>query len=478
MSTWETVIGLEIHAQLATKSKIFSGASTVFGSDPNTQACAVDLGLPGVLPVLNAEAVRMAVTFGVAIDAEITRSSVFARKNYFYPDLPKGYQISQFELPIVGPGNITITPEEGVNKVIGVTRAHLEEDAGKSMHDQFPDQTGVDLNRAGTPLLEIVSEPDMRSAKEAVAYARKIHALVQYLEICDGNMQEGSFRCDANVSVRPKGQEKLGTRAELKNINSFRFLERAINFEIERQIDVIEDGGKVVQETRLYDADKDETRSMRSKEEANDYRYFPDPDLLPVVVSDEDIDQIRTNLPELPEQKRQRYIDDLQLSEYNAEILTSSRETAYYFETALAQLPEQASPLSNWILGDLAGALNKSDIGIEQSPITPDMLSGLVTRIVDNTISGKIAKQVFEAMWQGEGTADEIIEAKGLKQITDSGAIESLIDEVIAANPDQVEQFRAGKDKVLGFFVGQIMKQSKGKANPAQVNQLLREKLK
>jgi len=478
MSAWETVIGLEIHAQLATKSKIFSGASTAFGSDPNTQACAVDLGFPGVLPVLNAEAVRMAVKFGVAIDAEITRQSVFARKNYFYPDLPKGYQISQFELPIVGRGDITISPEEGVSKVVGVTRAHLEEDAGKSLHEEFPDQTGVDLNRAGTPLLEIVSEPDMRSAKEAVAYARKIHALVQYLEICDGNMQEGSFRCDANVSVRPKGEEKLGTRAELKNINSFRFLERAINFEIERQIDLIEDGGKVKQETRLYDADKGETRSMRSKEEANDYRYFPDPDLLPVAVSDDDIENIRASLPELPEQKRQRYINDLELSEYNAEVLTGNRETARYFEEALSQLPGQANPLANWILGDLAGALNKADIGIEHSPISPEMLSGLVARIADNTISGKIAKQVFEAMWQGEGSADAIIETKGLKQITDSGAIEGLIDEVIAANPDQVEQFRAGKEKVLGFFVGQIMKQSKGKANPAQVNQLLRDKLK
>ena len=478
MSSWETVIGLEIHAQLATKSKIFSGASTAFGSDPNTQACAVDLGFPGVLPVLNAEAVRMAIKFGVAIDAEITRRSVFARKNYFYPDLPKGYQISQFELPIVGKGAISISPEEGVSKVIGVTRAHLEEDAGKSLHDQFPEQTGVDLNRAGTPLLEIVSEPDMRSAKEAVAYARKIHALVQYLEICDGNMQEGSFRCDANVSVRPKGQEKLGTRAELKNINSFRFLERAINFEIERQIDLIEDGGEVVQETRLYDADKDETRSMRSKEEANDYRYFPDPDLLPVAVTDEDIKTIKATLPELPEQKRQRYISELALSDYNAEILTSNRETAQYFETALAQLPDQASTLANWILGDLAGALNKSDLDIDQSPISPKMLADLVMRISDNTISGKIAKQVFEAMWQGEGTTDEIIETRGLKQITDSGAIESIIDEVIAANPEQVEQFRAGKEKVLGFFVGQVMKQSKGKANPGQVNQLLRDKLK
>ena len=478
MAAWETVIGLEIHAQLATESKIFSGASTAFGAEPNTQACTVDLGFPGVLPVLNAEVVNMAVKFGVAIGAEITPISVFARKNYFYPDLPKGYQISQFELPIVGKGQLSISPEEGVSKLIGITRAHLEEDAGKSVHDAFPDQTGIDLNRAGTPLLEIVSEPDMRSAKEAVVYARKIHTLVRYLDICDGNMQEGSFRCDANVSVRPMGQEELGTRAELKNINSFRFLERAINYEIERQIDLIEDGGKVTQETRLYDADKNETRSMRSKEEANDYRYFPDPDLLPVAVTEDDIERIKASLPELPEQKRQRYIDNFGLSDYNAELLTASRETAEYFEQALAQDGGQASQLANWIVGDLMGALNKSDLEIQQSPVTPEMLAGLLQRIADNTISGKIAKQVFEAMWQGEGNADDIIESRGLKQITDSGAIESLIDEVIAANPDQVEQFRAGKEKVLGFFVGQIMKQSKGKANPGQVNQMLREKLK
>jgi len=478
MAAWETVIGLEIHAQLATSSKIFSGASTAFGAEPNTQACTVDLGFPGVLPVLNAEVVNMAVKFGVAIGAEITPISVFARKNYFYPDLPKGYQISQFELPIVGKGRLSISPEEGVSKEVGITRAHLEEDAGKSVHDEFPDQTGIDLNRAGTPLLEIVSEPDMRSAKEAVAYARKIHALVRYLDICDGNMQEGSFRCDANVSVRPMGQEELGTRAELKNINSFRFLERAINYEIERQIDLIEDGGKVVQETRLYDADKHETRSMRSKEEANDYRYFPDPDLLPVEVTEDDIVRIKASLPELPEQKRQRYIDNFGLSDYNAELLTANRETAEYFEQALAQDKGQAGQLANWILGDLSGALNKSDLEIQQSPVTPEMLAGLLQRIADNTISGKIAKQVFEAMWQGEGNSDDIIEARGLKQITDSSAIENLIDEVIAANPDQVEQFRAGKEKVLGFFVGQIMKQSKGKANPGQVNQMLRDKLK
>ncbi len=477
---WETVIGLEIHAQLATKSKIFSAASTAFGAEPNTQACAVDLGLPGVLPVLNAEVVRMAIKFGVAINAEIGHESVFARKNYFYPDLPKGYQISQFELPIVGKGELPITLEDGSVKLIGVTRAHLEEDAGKSLHDQFPGQTGIDLNRAGTPLLEIVSEPDMSSAREAVAYARKIHALVQYLEICDGNMQEGSFRCDANVSVRPVGQKELGTRAELKNINSFRFLERAINYEIERQIELIEDGGEVVQETRLYDADKHETRSMRSKEEANDYRYFPDPDLLPVRVTDDDIDAIRASLPELPEQKRQRYIAELKLSEYNAELLSGSREISQYFEAALEAASNQAAALANWILGDLTGAMNKSEqeMSFADAPIAPQQLAGLIARIADNTISGKIAKEVFEAMWNGEGDADAIIESKGLKQITDSGEIEAMIDEVIAANPGQVEQFRAGKEKVLGFFVGQIMKQSKGKANPGQVNQLLREKLK
>ncbi len=478
MSDWESVIGLEIHAQLATASKIFSGASTAFGADPNTQACAVDLGMPGVLPVLNREAVSMAIRFGVAIDAEIDRHSVFARKNYFYPDLPKGYQISQFELPIVGKGRISISPAEGEHKEVGITRAHLEEDAGKSIHDQFPEQSGIDLNRAGTPLLEIVSEPDMRSAKEAVAYARKIHSLVRYLEICDGNMQEGSFRCDANVSVRHKGEPELGTRAELKNINSFRFLERAINFEIERQIDLIEDGGRVVQETRLYDAERDETRSMRSKEEANDYRYFPDPDLLPVTVSDEDIARIRAELPELPEQKKQRYIDDLKLSDYNAELLTGNRDTALFFEAALAESPELSAQLVNWILGDLAGALNKAGLEISDSPIKPAMLTLLVARIADNTISGKIAKEVFDAMWQGEGSADDIIEARGLKQITDSGAIETLIDEVITANPEQVEQFRAGKEKVLGFFVGQVMKQSQGKANPGQVNAMLRDKLK
>jgi aspartyl-tRNA(Asn)/glutamyl-tRNA(Gln) amidotransferase subunit B len=475
---WETVIGLEIHAQLATKSKIFSGASTAFGAAPNTQACAVDLGLPGVLPVLNEEAVNMAIKFALAIDAEIGRESVFARKNYFYPDLPKGYQISQFELPIVGRGQVTISTGEGESKIVGVTRAHLEEDAGKSLHDQFPDMTGIDLNRAGTPLLEIVSEPDMRSAKEAVAYARKIHALVQYLGICDGNMQEGSFRCDANVSIRPLGERELGTRTELKNINSFRFLERAINFEVARQIEILEDGGRIVQETRLYDADRDETRSMRSKEEANDYRYFPDPDLLPVRIDDERIERIRATLPELPEAKRQRYVRELGLSDYNAELLSASREIADYFEAALAEAEALSVQLANWILGDVTGALNKADLGFADCPVSPRQLAGLLRRIADETISGKIAKEVFEAMWHGEGDADDIIEARGLKQISDSGAIEAMIDEVIAANPAQVEQYRAGKEKLLGFFVGQIMKQTRGKANPGQVNQLLREKLK
>lgn len=478
MSAWESVIGLEIHAQLATRSKIFSGASTAFGAGPNTQACAVDLGLPGVLPVLNHEAVNMAIRFGVAIDAEIDHRSVFARKNYFYPDLPKGYQISQYELPIVGKGHVSISLGENESKKIGITRAHLEEDAGKSIHDIFPEQSGIDLNRAGTPLLEIVSEPDMRSAAEAVAYARKIHSLLRYLEICDGNMQEGSFRCDANVSIRAKGDSKLGTRTELKNINSFRFLERAIKHEIGRQIDTLEDGGMVVQETRLYDAERDETRSMRTKEEANDYRYFPDPDLLPVTIGEDDIARIRAALPELPEQKKQRYIEQYELSDYNAELLTGNRDTAVYFEAALAAEPNLAALLANWILGDLAGALNKHNLEIQDSPIAPEALAGLLARLADDTISGKIAKEVFDAMWRGEGGADEIIEARGLKQITDSGAIEALVDAVIAENPDQVGQFLDGKDKVLGFFVGQVMKRSQGKANPGQVNAVLREKLK
>ncbi|HEB92259.1 MAG TPA: Asp-tRNA(Asn)/Glu-tRNA(Gln) amidotransferase subunit GatB [Gammaproteobacteria bacterium] len=473
---WEVVIGLEIHAQLATKSKIFSGASTAYGAAPNTQACAVDLGLPGVLPVLNKEAVCMAAKFGLAIGARVASRSVFARKNYFYPDLPKGYQISQFELPIVEGGYIDIDLDDGGSKRIDVTRAHLEEDAGKSLHEDVHGMTGIDLNRAGTPLLEIVSEPDMRCAKEAVAYMRKIHSLVRYLEICDGNMQEGSFRCDANVSVRPVGQKELGTRTELKNINSFRFVERAINFEIERQIDVLEGGGKIVQETRLYDADKDSTRAMRSKEEANDYRYFPDPDLLPVVIEPEFLDTLKTGLPELPDEKRQRFVDEFELGAYDAGVLTASREIAEYFEAVVAT--GGAAKLSaNWVMGELTGALNKGGQDIADSPVSAQMLGGMILRISDNTISGKIAKEVFEAMWAGEGDADTVIEAKGLKQITDTGAIESIIDEIIAANPGQVEQYRGGKDKLFGFFVGQVMKATQGKANPQQVNELLKAKL-
>lgn len=476
---WEVVIGLEIHAQLATKSKIFSSASTAYGAEPNTQACAVDLGLPGVLPVLNQEAVKMAIKFGLAIGAELPKRSVFARKNYFYPDLPKGYQISQFEHPIVAKGELSIELEDGSERIIGITRAHLEEDAGKSMHGNLHGQTGVDLNRAGTPLLEIVSDPDMRSAKEAVAYMKKIHSLVRYLEICDGNMQEGSFRCDSNVSVRPKGQKELGTRAEVKNVNSFRNVERAINIEIERQIELIEDGGTVVQETRLYDADKNETRSMRSKEEANDYRYFPDPDLLPVVLEQEMIEQIRATLPELPNAKRDRFVADMNLSLYDASVLTSSRELADYYETVLTASDNKDPKLcANWIITQLLGALNKAGIDISDSPISAQQLGGLLTRINDNTISGKIAKQIFDNLWNGEGKdADSIIESQGLKQVTDSGAIEALVDEVIANNPDQVEQYRNGKEQLLGFFVGQIMKASKGKANPAQVSELLKSKL-
>ncbi|MBD3610509.1 MAG: Asp-tRNA(Asn)/Glu-tRNA(Gln) amidotransferase subunit GatB [Gammaproteobacteria bacterium] len=474
---WETVIGLEIHAQLATSSKIFSGASTAYGAEPNTQACAVDLGLPGVLPVLNKEAVSMAVKFGTAVDAEIGRRSVFARKNYFYPDLPKGYQISQFELPIVGKGHVEIELEDGVSKTVGVTRAHLEEDAGKSLHEDFHGMTGIDLNRAGTPLLEIVSEPDMRSAKEAVAYMKKIHSLVTYLGICDGNMQEGSFRCDANVSVRLKGEEEFGTRAELKNINSFRFVERAINYEVERQIDVIESGGKIVQETRLYDADKDETRSMRGKEEANDYRYFPDPDLLPVEIEDSFIEATRAALPELPDQKKQRYISDFGLSSYDAGVLTASRDLASYFEQVVDLSGADAKQCANWVQGELSAALNKDGMEITDSPVSAEMLAGMMKRIADNTISGKIAKQVFQAMWAGEGDADTVIEAKGLKQITDSGAIEKLIDEILANNANQVEQYKSGNEKVFGFFVGQVMKASQGKANPQQVNELLKQKL-
>jgi len=475
---WETVIGLEIHVQLATNSKIFSGASTAYGAKPNTQACAVDLGLPGVLPVLNKEAVRMAAMFGLAVGAKVAERSVFARKNYFYPDSPKGYQISQFELPIVEHGTLEIVLNDGERKTIGITRAHLEEDAGKSLHEEFPDSTGIDLNRCGTPLIEIVSEPDMRSAEEAVAYMKKIHSIVRYLGISDGNMQEGSFRCDANVSMRPKGQEEFGTRTETKNLNSFRFVERAIHYEIERQIDVLEDGGEIVQETRLYDANKDETRSMRSKEEANDYRYFPDPDLLPVVIEPSFIEELRKQLPELPAEKITRFKQDYDLSDYDAENLVMNKETAEYFEEVVKNSNAKAKLAANWVLGDLSAALNQDDVEISDGPVSASMLTRLLDRIEDNTISSKIAKEVFQAMWSGEGDVDAIIESKGLKQITDSSEIEALVEQVVNDNPGQVEQYKSGKDKVFGFFVGQVMKLSKGKANPQQVNDLLKDKLK
>jgi aspartyl-tRNA(Asn)/glutamyl-tRNA(Gln) amidotransferase subunit B len=479
MTKWEVVIGLEVHAQLATRSKIFSGASTAYGAAPNTQACAVDLGLPGTLPVLNAEAVRMAAKFGLAVDATVAPRSVFARKNYFYPDLPKGYQISQYELPVVQQGQLAIELDDGAEKIIGITRAHLEEDAGKSLHEDFQGCSGIDLNRAGTPLLEIVSEPDMRSAKEAVAYMKKLHALVQYLEICDGNMQEGSFRCDANVSVRPEGQAAFGTRAEIKNLNSFRFVERAINYEIERQIELLENGGKVVQETRLYDADKNETRAMRSKEEANDYRYFPDPDLLPLIIEPEFLQEIRVTLPELPDAKKQRFVAHYGLSKYDASVLTASRDLAHYFEETVQHAECEAKLCANWVMGDLAAALNKHNLDITQSPVSAAHLAKLLRRIQDNTISGKIAKDIFELLWQqGEqGDVDAIIEERGLKQVTDTSAIAQLIDDVIAAHPQQLADYRGGKDKLFGFFVGQVMKVSKGKANPEQVNALLKEKL-
>jgi aspartyl-tRNA(Asn)/glutamyl-tRNA(Gln) amidotransferase subunit B len=478
LNEWEVVIGLEIHAQLATKSKIFSGSATAYGAPPNTQASLVDLAYPGVLPVLNAEAVRMAVKFGLSINAEVARRSVFARKNYFYPDLPKGYQISQYELPVVKQGKLAVMLDDGTVKTVGVTRAHLEEDAGKSLHEGLAHASGIDLNRAGTPLLEIVSEPDMRSAKEAVAYMKKIHTLVRYLEICDGNMQEGSFRCDANVSVRPRGREKFGTRAEIKNLNSFRFVEKAIHYEVSRQIDLLESGGTVLQETRLYDSDKDETRSMRSKEEANDYRYFPDPDLLPVLIDEAFIDAVRATLPELPDDKAARFARDFSLSAYDAGVLSASRELGAYFEAVVTELGATHAKLAaNWVMGELSSALNRDSVDIAVSRVTPPQLRGLLLRIVDQTISGKIAKDVFEAMWSEGKSADAIIEAKGLRQITDSGAIEGVIDAVIAANPKQLADYRSGKDKLFGFFVGQVMKATEGKANPAQLNELLKRKL-
>ncbi|MGM8931340.1 Asp-tRNA(Asn)/Glu-tRNA(Gln) amidotransferase subunit GatB [Salinicola halophyticus] len=483
---WETVIGLEVHVQLATQSKIFSGASTAFGAEPNTQACAIDLGLPGVLPVLNEGAVAMAVQFGLAIDADIPETSLFERKNYFYPDLPKGYQTSQMAQPIVGRGEVELVLDDDVRKRVRIHHAHLEEDAGKSLHETFSngmgrDMTGIDLNRAGTPLLEIVSEPDMRSAKEAVAYIRAIHAIVTYLGISDGNMAEGSMRCDVNVSVRPKGQETLGTRAEIKNVNSFRFVERAIEFEVERQIELIEDGGKVVQETRLYDPDRDETRSMRTKEEANDYRYFPCPDLLPIMLDSAYIEHQRTTLPELPTDKRNRFETSLGLSAYDAGVLSATRPTAEYFEAVLAVCGD-AKQAANWVQGELSAHLNRENIDISNSPVTPEQLGGLIQRVLDDTINGKAAKQVFAALWNNEGaSADEVIDTRGLKQVTDTGAIEAMIDQVIADSPVQVAQYRDAepekRGKMIGYFVGQVMKASRGTANPQQVNGVLKQKL-
>jgi len=475
--SWESVIGLEVHVQLATNSKIFSGAPTAFGAEPNTQACVVDLGLPGVLPVLNEEAVRMAVKFGLAIGAEIHPYSVFDRKNYFYPDLPKGYQISQFEQPIVGRGSLTVHVEGCEPQQVGITRAHLEEDAGKSIHDAYAGLTGIDLNRTGTPLLEVVSEPDLRTAAEAAAYFRQLHSLVRYLKICDGNLAEGSMRCDANVSVRRVGDPELGVRAEIKNINSFRFVEMAITYEIERQIELLESGGTVARDTRLYDAERNETRSMRSKELSNDYRYFPDPDLLPVELDQSFIDAVAADLPELPEAKLKRYVAQLELSNYDAAWLTQDPEVAEFFEAVFAQAGN-AKLAANWVMGELSAALNKAELSIAESPVPAATLGELLQRIADGTVSGKIAKGLFDTLWQSGGDVDTIIAREGLQQVTDSGEIQAMVDEIVAANPDQVAQFLSGKDKVFGFFVGQVMKASKGKANPAQVNELLRAALK
>jgi aspartyl-tRNA(Asn)/glutamyl-tRNA(Gln) amidotransferase subunit B len=475
---FECVIGLEVHVQLMTQSKIFSGSSTAYGASANTQACAVDIGLPGVLPVMNREAALMAATFGLAVGATVNPVSVFARKNYFYPDLPKGYQISQYEIPVVSGGTLDIATEEG-DKTIRITRAHLEEDAGKSLHEDFHGMTGIDLNRAGTPLLEIVSEPDLRSPAEAVAYLKKLHALVRTLKICDGNMQEGSFRCDANVSIRPRGETVLGTRAELKNINSFRFVERALHYEIDRQISVIESGGTIAQETRLYDPDADLTRSMRGKEEAHDYRYFPDPDLPPLVISEADLEQLRAQLPELPDARLARFVSEYQLSEDDAAQLTAQSEIADYFESAVEHTQGESRLTANWINGELMSWLNKDDMGITDSPVTPAMLGQLIRRIQDNTVSGKTAKQVFAALWDGEGdgNVDAVIESKGLTQITDTDAIADAVSKVIQAFPDQVEQVRSGEEKVIGFLVGQVMKATSGKANPQAVNQELKKQL-
>ena len=478
---WEIVIGLETHAQLNTRSKMFSGASTTFGAAPNTQACAVDIALPGVLPVANREAVAKAVRFGLAVNGNsatnINRRSIFARKNYFYPDLPKGYQISQYETPIVKGGSITIVVD-GREKTVRLTRAHLEEDAGKSLHEGFHDLTGIDLNRAGTPLLEIVSEPDMRSAQEAVAYAKALHALVRWIDICDGNMQEGSFRCDANVSVRPAGSDKLGTRCEIKNLNSFRFLERAIEFEAKRQIGIIEDGGSIEQETRLYDADRDETRSMRTKEDAHDYRYFPDPDLLPLEVSEKWINEIKTSMPELPDAKRHAFVSKYRLTPGQAAQLTATAEISSY-STAVFEIAEskRIPQLTNWITGPLSAKLNEKDLDISQSPVSASQLVRLDYRVADGTLSNTMAREVFDAMWAGEGSPDAIIEKRGLKQISDSGEIERICGEVIAANPKQVEDYRAGKEKAFNSLVGQVMKLTKGKANPQQVTEILKRKL-
>jgi aspartyl-tRNA(Asn)/glutamyl-tRNA(Gln) amidotransferase subunit B len=477
---WEVVIGLEIHAQLATRSKIFSGSPTAYGAAPNTQASLVDLGYPGTLPVLNQDAVRMAVKFGLATGATIASRSIFARKNYFYPDLPKGYQISQYERPVVEDGSLEIVLEDGSRKTIGITRAHLEEDAGKSLHEGLANASGIDLNRAGTPLLEIVSEPDLRSAKEAIAYLKKVHTLVRYLEICDGNMQEGSFRCDANVSVRRLGRAEFGTRCEIKNVNSFRFVEKAINFEVERQIDVLEGGGSIVQETRLYDSAKDETRPMRSKEEANDYRYFPDPDLLPLVIEPAFIETVRATLPELPDEKAARFALHYGLSAYDAGVLTSSRELADFYEAVVREVgggAPSAKLAANWVMGDFSAFLNRDGLEIAAARVPAPALAGLLRRIQDETISGKIAKEVFELMWADAAGADAVIEAKGLKQITDTSAIEAAIDAVMAASPKQLAEYRSGKDKLFGFFVGQTMKATQGKANPAQLNELLKKKL-
>ncbi len=473
---WETVIGLEAHAQLSTRSKIFSGVSTAFGAEPNTQASVIDFALPGVLPVLNRGAVERAIRLGLAVGGKINRRSIFARKNYFYPDLPKGYQISQYEMPVIEGGGLTIRVGD-VEKFVRLTRAHLEEDAGKSLHEDFAGMSGIDLNRAGTPLLEIVSEPDMRSSAEAVAYARTLHALVQWIGICDGNMQEGSFRCDANVSVRPMGSERLGTRCEIKNLNSFRFLERAIEFEVRRQIGLIEDGGRVVQETRLYDPDRDETRSMRSKEDAQDYRYFPDPDLLPLEIADDWVEATRQAMPELPAAMRERFVTDYALAPYDAAVLTGGRDIADFFEAMVRHLPTEPKLCANWLMGEVSARLNREQIGLGAAPVSAQALAGLLARIADGTLSGKMAKEVFDAMWESGDSADALIEQRGLKQISDGGAIEAMVDDVLAANPKSVAEFRSGKDKAFNALVGQVMKAARGKANPAQVNEVLRRKL-